>query len=56
MSVWCVCCNGCGWVIWDHGVPRPLIDNEESNDPCPACDGSGVEPGGSEEADNDEGD
>jgi hypothetical protein len=49
MSVICSLCDGCGFVVWENGLPRvPTAEEMAAADECPACDGSGIEPDGSE--------
>jgi hypothetical protein len=51
MSVFCPVCGGDGFVVWHNGLPCiPTAREMAAADECPACDGSGIEPDGSEPA------
>lgn len=47
MSVSCSVCGRYGVVIWDDGLPRPILilSGESSSDECPSCMGIGFEAG-----------
>lgn len=57
MGIYCIVCDGHGSVVWGDDpsqpgcqVPRAMTDSEEADMDvpkcdCPACDGSGIEPG-----------
>lgn len=48
MPVICSVCEGTGLVVWETEVPRPPKSDKEPADECPACNGWGYEPDGTE--------
>lgn len=49
MPVICAVCEGTGSVVWEDGLPvRPPRSDKEPAEECPACNGYGYEPDGTE--------